>query len=122
MAAEDVRPTLDPGSVAAFHAGCNGTCTVAVVNTENGNLFGGVSEHDWGGTEGCHLHTTRSSSASHHTATLPPPAPAKVWTTPWAPSESFRYRASAAGTGAGTGEGDTEPSGAAKPSSASSFW
>ena len=37
------------GSAADFHAGCNGNqYTITVIKTEDGNIFGGVSDVDWG--------------------------------------------------------------------------
>ena len=41
-----------PGNAADFHAGCDGnTHTITVVKTENGNIFGGVSDVDWAGEQ-----------------------------------------------------------------------
>ena len=38
------------GSAASFHAGCNGNqCTITVVRSNGGYLFGGVADVDWNG-------------------------------------------------------------------------
>ena len=52
MAEEEADPTLGRGSAAAFHAGCDGNqYTITVAKSENGNIFGGVTDVDWGGEQ-----------------------------------------------------------------------
>ena len=42
-----------PGNAGDFHAGCDGNKhTITVAKSENGNIFGGVTDVDWSGAAG----------------------------------------------------------------------
>ena len=77
-----------PGNQADFHAGCDGnTYTISVIKTENGNIFGGVTDVDWvlggfGTSHNTFLFCIRCAGSPTDVDGNPIPEQMKLWRKP----------------------------------------